>query len=106
MIQELIASTGFSIIIVTLLFTPLAALVLTTLAGKKRSIETITAVSTFLILIQGIILVAAVISEKTVTAFNGLFYVDALGAVVEEGNEVSEWEGAVAIEHPAERVVL
>ncbi len=82
MIQELIASTGFSIIIVTLLFTPLAALVLTTLAGKKRSIETITAVSTFLILIQGIILVAAVISEKTVTAFNGLFYVDALSAVV------------------------
>ncbi len=73
----------FANITMLLLFlTPVASAILVTLVRKKRTIGIITICSASLILVQVFFLVSRIISEKTVTAFGNMFYVDSLSAVI------------------------
>lgn len=71
-----------SALIVLLLLPPIAGAALTTVLRKKRTIEIVTIISSSLILVQVLYLVSKIISEKTITAFGGAFYVDSLSAVI------------------------
>jgi len=79
---EFFAASGFSILLTLLISTPIIALLLTTFSRQKKIMETVTIFSTLLIMIQGFVLVAEVISEKSISAFNNIFYVDAFSAVI------------------------
>ncbi|MHB1868325.1 MAG: hydrogenase 4 subunit F, partial [Nitrososphaerales archaeon] len=78
--------TGYAIsssdLILSLLLTPAIAGLLITLLRKKQVAETITVVSASLVLIQTLNLIADVIIEKQISGFGGLFYLDALGALI------------------------
>ena len=78
----LFGSSEFSTLLIMLLVTPIVALILITFNQKKKVIESVTIFSTLLILIQSFILVSGVISEKSVSAINNIFYVDAFSAVI------------------------
>jgi len=74
--------TGSSMLILSLLLTPMAGALAVTLLRKKRVAEIITAGTSSLVLVQAVALVAAVIAEKRIFAFGELFYLDAFGALV------------------------
>jgi len=74
--------TPSSGLIISLLLTPAAGGLLVTLLCKKWASEIITTVSALLVLAQTLALVADVIAEKHISAFGGLFYLDALGALI------------------------
>ena len=71
-----------NILILSLLATPAIAGILITLVRKKRVAEMVTLASASLVLVQTLILVADVLSEKQISAFGNLFYLDALGALI------------------------
>lgn len=71
-----------SMMIVSLLLTPIAGGLLVTLFRKKRVAEIVTLASTSLILVLAVALVGEVIVEKKIHALGDLFYLDALGAWV------------------------
>ncbi|AIF84503.1 formate hydrogenlyase subunit 3/multisubunit Na+/H+ antiporter, MnhD subunit [Candidatus Nitrososphaera evergladensis SR1] len=74
--------TASSVLIFSLLLTPVAGALFVTLFRKKRAAELITVVSASLILIQALGLVADVIVEKKISAFGELFFFDAFGALI------------------------
>jgi hydrogenase-4 component F len=74
--------TQSSMLILSLLLTPMAGSLAVTLLRKKRAAEIITVTTASLVLVQAIALVAAVIAEKKISAFGELFYIDAFGALV------------------------
>jgi hydrogenase-4 component F len=74
--------TSSSMLILSLLLTPMAGALAVTLLRKKRAAEITTAATATLVLVQAVILVAAVIAEKNISSFGGLFYLDAFGAIV------------------------
>ena len=65
-----------------LLLPPIAGAGLVTVIKKKRTIGIITICIASLILIQVLLLVSRIVSEKTITAFGNTFYVDSLSAVI------------------------
>ena len=71
-----------SVLVISLLLTPLISGLLITLFKRKRIIETITIISSFLILIQGFILLSYILEEKTISIFDGIFYLDSLSAII------------------------
>ncbi len=71
-----------SALILSLLLTPVAGALAVTFLRKKKAAEMATVASATLILVQAVVLVAAVISEKKITTFDELFYLDAFGALV------------------------
>lgn len=77
-----IFSTESSMLILSLILTPMAGAVAVTLLRKKRAAEITTVATASLVMVQAIALVAAVIAEKKIFAFGDLFYLDALGALV------------------------
>ena len=73
----------FSNLTILLLFlTPVASMGLVTLFRKKRIIGIITICSASLILVQIFIIVSRIISEKTISAFGNMFYIDSLSAII------------------------
>jgi hydrogenase-4 component F len=74
--------TASSMLMLSLLLTPVAGALAVTLLRKKRAAEITTAATALLVLVQVVALVAAVIAEKQITAFGELFYLDAFGALV------------------------
>lgn len=73
----------FSNLTILLLFlTPVASTGLVTLFRKKRIIGVITICSALLILVQVFVIVSRIISEKTITAFGNMFYIDSLSAII------------------------
>ncbi|MFQ5476836.1 MAG: hydrogenase 4 subunit F, partial [Nitrosopumilus sp.] len=71
-----------SILIVLLIATPIVSGILVTFLKRKRVIEIITISSSFLILVEGLFLVNSILEYKTISAFNGLFYVDSLSGII------------------------
>jgi len=71
-----------SALMLSMLLTPVAGALAVTLVRKKRVAEMATVASATLVLLQAVALVAAVISEKKIAAFDELFYLDAFGALV------------------------
>jgi hydrogenase-4 component F len=74
--------TASSELIISLLLTPAVGGLLVTLLRRKRTAEIVTVASALLVLVQTLALIADVIAEKQISAFGGLFYLDALGALV------------------------
>lgn len=74
--------TASSMLMLSMILTPVAAGLVVTFARKKRAAEIATAVGASLMLAQAVALVAGVIAEKQVSAFGELFYLDAFGALV------------------------
>ena len=68
--------------ILLLLLTPVIGAILVTVLRQKRIAEIITVSSTFLILIQALVIISKIIDEKTMSAFGNMFYIDSLGAVI------------------------
>ncbi|MDG6925996.1 MAG: hydrogenase 4 subunit F [Nitrososphaerota archaeon] len=74
--------TSSSGLIVSLLLTPAVGGLLVTLLRGKRASGVITVASTLLVLVQTLVLIGDIIAEKQLSAFGGLFYLDALGALI------------------------
>lgn len=68
--------------ILFLLLPPIVGAGLVTIIKKKRMIGIITICAASLILVQVLLLVSRIVSEKTITAFGDTFYVDSLSAVI------------------------
>lgn len=78
-----VASGSAGILLLTLLLTPLISCLVVTILRKREAVQTITTISTSLILIQTIILVFSIIEQGGVSAFSGqLLYADAFSAVI------------------------
>jgi hydrogenase-4 component F len=77
-----VAPTLSSMLMLSMLLTPMIGALAVTLLRKKRAAEITTIASASLVLVQAIALVAAVIAEKRIIAFGELFYLDAFGALV------------------------
>jgi len=71
-----------SMLIIFLIITPVISTILVTFLKRKRIIEFITMASSFLILVEGLILVSFIIEYKTISVFNGMFYVDSLSGII------------------------
>jgi hydrogenase-4 component F len=71
-----------SILITALIITPIISGILVTFLKKKKIIEIVTVFSSFLILIEGSILVNSILKYKTIYVFNGIFYVDSLSGII------------------------
>ncbi|AIC14916.1 hydrogenase 4 subunit F [Nitrososphaera viennensis] len=76
------AAAESSALIISMLLTPVAGALAPTLFRKKKVAEMATVASAALVLVQAAALVAGVISEKKITTFDELFYLDAFGALV------------------------
>lgn len=79
------ATTTFqleSLLVLILLVTPLASAVAVSILRSKRAIEIATLSSTFILLVNGIIVAAEIIERKSISAFDEIFYVDSLGAII------------------------
>lgn len=70
------------LMIVFLLLPPIVGAGLVTALRKKRTIEIITIGASSVMLVEVFFLVSKIITEKTVTAFGGAFYVDSLSAII------------------------
>jgi len=81
MFSELFSSLE-SILIIALIITPITSGVLVTFLKRKRLVEVVTVFSSFLILIEGLILVNSILKYKTISVFNGIFYVDSLSGII------------------------
>lgn len=71
-----------SVLVVSLLLTPVVSGLLITLLKRKRIIETTTIISSSLILIQGLFLLPHILEKKTISIFDGTFYLDSLSAIM------------------------
>ncbi|TAK17001.1 MAG: hydrogenase 4 subunit F [Nitrosarchaeum sp.] len=71
-----------SVLVVSLLLTPVVSGLLITLLKRKRIIETTTIISSSLILIQGLFLLPYILEKKTISIFDGTFYLDSLSAIM------------------------
>ncbi|EGP93482.1 membrane-bound [NiFe]-hydrogenase-4, subunit F-like protein [Nitrosarchaeum koreense MY1] len=71
-----------SVLVVSLLLTPVISGLLVTLLKRKRIIEVTTVVSSFLILIQGLFLLSSILEKKSISLFDGIFYLDSLSAIM------------------------
>ncbi|MEK6930831.1 MAG: hydrogenase 4 subunit F, partial [Thermoproteota archaeon] len=67
---------------ISLLLTPVISGLLITLFKRKRIIETTTIISSLLILIQGLFLLSYILEKKTISIFDGTFYLDSLSAIM------------------------
>ena len=74
--------SGWSVLVLTVLLTPAAAVALVTLTHRRRYAEVITLASVFLVVIQTLGLIAGVISQGQFSALSGYLYLDAFGALV------------------------
>ena len=81
MFTELFSSLE-SILILALIITPIISGVLVTFLKRKKIIESVTVFSSFLILIEGLILVNSILKYKTISVFDGVFYVDSLSGII------------------------
>lgn len=81
MFLELFSSLE-STLILALIITPIISGVLVTFLKKKKIIELVTVFSSFLILLEGLILVNSILKYKTISVFNGIFYVDSLSGII------------------------
>ena len=70
------------ILLVTLLLTPAAAGLLVFVLKRKRAAEVVTIAAAALVMVQAILLIAEVLSEKHISAFGQLLYLDSFGALV------------------------
>ncbi|HXG13699.1 MAG TPA: hydrogenase 4 subunit F [Candidatus Nitrosotenuis sp.] len=68
--------------ILLLLLPPIIGAGLVTVLRKKKAIEIVTICSSSLILIQVFFLASAILTEKTISAFGNMFYVDSLSVVI------------------------
>jgi hydrogenase-4 component F len=76
------ANSG-SILLVSLLLTPIVSGFLVTILRRKRAIELVTVFSACLVLVQASALIVEIINEKSVSAFDGKpLYADAFSAVI------------------------
>lgn len=73
---------GWDVLMVTTILTPAVAVLLVTIVERRRAAEIITLTSGFLVLLQVLGLVIAVISGRVVSAFGQALYLDAFGALV------------------------
>ncbi len=73
---------GWDVLMVTTILTPAVAVLLVTIVKRRRAAEIITLTSGFLVLLQVLGLVIAVISGRVVSAFGQALYLDAFGALV------------------------
>jgi len=71
-----------SVLVVSLLLTPVVSGLLITLLKRKQIIETTTIISSSLILIQGLFLLPYILEKKTISIFDGTFYLDSLSAIM------------------------
>lgn len=71
-----------SILVISLLLTPVASSLLVTVLKRKKIIEVITVISSLFLLIQGLFVVLLVLEQKTISVFDGLFYVDSLSGIM------------------------
>ena len=81
MLVELFLSLE-SLLIIALIITPIISGVLVTFLKRKKIIEVVTVFSSFLILIEGLILVNSILKYKTISVFDGIFYVDSLSGII------------------------
>lgn len=80
--QSDIISSIDSILIVSLILTPIVSGLLVTILRRKNLIETITVFSSLLILVQGLILAYLIIEKKVISVFDNAFYVDSLSGIL------------------------
>lgn len=71
-----------TLLVVALALTPVLGGLLVTAFRKKKTMETITVFSSILILIEGLILTSVILDKKSISIFDGLFYVDSLSAIM------------------------
>jgi len=69
-------------LVLILLVTPLASAVAVSIIRNKRAIEIATLASTLILLVNGIVVAAEIIERKSISAFDEIFYVDSLGAII------------------------
>ncbi len=81
MFLELFSSLE-SMLILALILTPIISGLLVTFLKRKKIIEVVTVFSSFLILIVGLILVNSILKYKTISLFDGVFYIDSLSAII------------------------
>ena len=82
LVAALPAIPSSGLLILTMLLTPAGAGILVFAIRRKRAAELVTAISAALVLIQAMLLVGIVLSEKHISAFGELFYLDSFGALV------------------------
>lgn len=80
--QSAIISSIESILIVSLILTPIVSGLLVTILRRKNLIETITVFSSLFILVQGLVLVYLIIEKKVISVFDNTFYVDSLSGIL------------------------
>ncbi|MEW6603752.1 MAG: hydrogenase 4 subunit F [Thermoproteota archaeon] len=71
-----------SLLILILLVTPLTSAIIVSIIRSKKAIEIVTLSSTFILLVNGILVAAEIIERKSISAFDETFYVDSLGAII------------------------
>src|SRR3970040_83604 len=71
-----------SVLVIALLLTPVISCLLITLLKRKQIIETTTVISSLLILSQGLFLLPYILEKKTISIFDGTFYLDSLSAIM------------------------
>lgn len=71
-----------SLLILVLLVTPLTSAIMVSIIRNKKAIEIVTLSSTFILLVNGILVAAEIIERKSISAFDETFYVDSLGAII------------------------
>jgi len=70
------------ILVLFILFTPVASGLLVTILKRKRTIEIITVISSLLLLIQVLFISSIILEQKTISVFEGVFYVDSLSVII------------------------
>jgi len=71
-----------SMLVIFLITTPVISSLLVTFLKRKKIIEIVTIASSFLILVEGLILVSFILKYKTISVFDGVFYVDSLSGII------------------------
>lgn len=71
-----------SLIVISLILTPISSGIIVTIFKKKKIVELISVLSTFFILFQTFSLLLYIINFKKITLFNDFFYLDSLSMIM------------------------
>lgn len=75
-------SPAISILMMSLLLTPIISTIIVTLLKIKRIIGIVTIISSLIILIQSLLLIFFILDKKTISVLDGVLYVDSLSGVM------------------------
>lgn len=75
-------SPAISILMMSLLLTPIISTIIVTLLKIKRIIGIVTIISSLIILIQSLLLIFFILDKKTISVLDGVLYVDSLSGIM------------------------